>query len=134
MALPEQDKERLRTRTVEVVLALRAAYLAEHGGSVALEHWNHLQTRMKSASKRASGPEDWASDICRRLRIPSLSVSSSRCLVDLASAVRDIDAIDEWFALLAKETPYIIALARLSAEAAKDAKEAARAAKEEAAC
>lgn len=123
--LEENDKERLRTLTVEVLLALRAEYLRTPQANI-LKHWDMIQTRMRSASRTCATPEEWATSVARRLQIGTLGVASARCLTDLVHVVTEKRCASDWLDLVERETGYLMAMARLCAEQRKEAKEAAR--------
>ena len=114
--LDDEQLERLRTMTVEVLLTVRAMYLSEYGGSVALKHWEHLQTRAMSAARRAANPDEWTTLVLRGLRLQSVSKSASRALVDLGSAVKELGAQQAWLDMVEREIGLLMAMARLAAE------------------
>ena len=120
--LSEEQLERLRTMTVEVLLTLRGMYLAEYGGSVAMKHWEHLQTRSQSAARRAANPDEWATLMLKGLRLQSLSSSASRALVDLGSTVKELGAQQQWLDMVEREMGLLMALARLTAEERAEAR------------
>ena len=120
--LSEEQKELLRNKTVEVLLALRAEYLRT-GQANPLKHWDMLQTRMRTASRTCATPEEWATSIARRLQIGALGKDSSRCLKVLADEVRERDCAADWLDLTERETGYLMALCRLAAEQRKEARE-----------
>ena len=114
MGLDEQKKEKLRTLTVEVLLAARAAYLAS-GGNV-LRHWEQIQDRARSAAGRSTTPEEWATKLYRGLQLPAPSSSGSRALVDLAAYVAEQSCAAWWLDLIDREIGYLMAMTRLCAE------------------
>lgn len=114
--LDEEQLEGLRTKTVEVILALRGMYLAEYGGSVALKHWEHLQTRSLSAARRAANPDEWSTLMLKGLRLQSLSKACSRALVELGASVKELGAQQAWLDLVEREIGLLMAMARLAAE------------------
>ena len=121
--LGDPQKEKMRTLTVEVLLALRAEYLRGPTPNV-LKHWDLLQNRMRSASRTCATPEEWATTIARKLQIGTLSPGSARCLTDLVHAVTEQRCAAEWLDLVERETGYLMALCRLCAEQRKEAREA----------
>jgi hypothetical protein len=113
-------RERLVTLTVEVLLALRAAYLRT-GQANALKHWDILQNRARAAARTTASPEEWATKLQRDLQIASLSSSASSVVVELVHEVTERNARGEWLDLIEREHGYLIALARLTAEKRKEA-------------
>lgn len=122
--LDEKQKEALRTLTMEVLLDLRASYLGTSQAN-ALKNWDLLQDRMRAAARTSSSPEEWATAICRGLQLPALNNSASRDLTNLVQKVAELDARGAWLDLIEAEHGYLIALARLTAEGRKEAREAA---------
>ena len=120
--LNEQQREKLRTLTVEFLLATRAAYLATPQAN-ALKHWEQLQNRVLSAARRSATADEWTTAVLRGLQIGALSSSASSSLHDLCAAVREGDATSEWLDLIQRETGLLFAMARLAAEARKAARE-----------
>lgn len=117
--MDEKQKERLRTATIEVLLAIRAAYLASPKGN-ALKNWEVLQTRMRAATRTCASPEEWVTSICRSLHLPPLNSSACSALIDLVAMVRERTQIRAWLALLENDDTYILALARRIAEERKE--------------
>lgn len=123
--LDEKIKERLRSLTVEILLALRSEYF-KTGQANALKNWDILQSRMRSASRTCQAPEEWATHIARNLQIGALGLDSSRCLTCLSDYVREAGCAREWLDLTERETGHLMALCRLAAEQRKEAREAAK--------
>ncbi len=119
----EERKERLRSLTVEALLALRADYLATSQAN-ALKHWELLTTRLRSSARTCASPEEWWTTMARRLGIVSPSKRLSRALSDLADYVREGASARQWLELLEREHGYVIALTRLAAEKAREEREA----------
>lgn len=117
--LEEQEKERLRTLTVEVLLELRGAYLSTYGSRVSMAHWEQIQNRMRSATRTTTGPEEWVTDLCRSLRLVAQGPLGCAAVVDLVAAVRERSCATAWLDLIDREWGYIMALTRLSAEKRK---------------
>lgn len=113
--IDENTKEILRTRTVEILLVLRTAYLRT-GQANMLKHWQILQSRMRAASRTTASPEEWATKMARDLQIPNLSSSGCQVLADLTHAITERGCRSEWLDLLDAEAGYIMALTRLASE------------------
>jgi gamma-glutamyl:cysteine ligase YbdK (ATP-grasp superfamily) len=100
--------------TVEFLLCVRAAYLA-NGGSP-LKHWDQIQNRMLSASRRAVTADEWTSLVCRGLQLPALQLHGAVALHDLCFAVRESAAASRWLDMIQREYGLLMAMARLCAE------------------
>lgn len=124
MKLDEQAKEKLRTETVEVLLDLRAAYLATAGANP-LKHWDQLQDRMRAAARTCASPEEWVTKMARDLQLSAPSLTSSRSLLALVGEVSERHCRREWLDLVEREHGYLLALARLAAEQRRAARDAA---------
>lgn len=120
MAISENAKERLRTATVEVLLDLRAAYLA--GGASPLKHWDQLHDRLRSAARTTDSPEEWHSAMLRSLQLAAANSSACSGLKRLVDLVHELDARRAWFDLLEREHGYLIALTRLDSEKRREAR------------
>ena len=120
--LTEPQREKLRSLTVEFLLAARAAYLATPQAN-ALKHWEQLQNRVLSAARRSATADEWTTAVLRGLQVTSLASSGSSSLHDLCAVVREHDAATEWLDLIQRETGLLFAMARLAAEARKAARE-----------
>lgn len=118
--LTEEQKERLRTATVEFLLEVRRAYLM--AGASPLKHWDQIQSRMLSAARRSATADEWTTAVLRGLQLPALGGqrrggnSASRALIDLTSTVREFDAAGEWLDLVQREYGLLMALTREAAE------------------
>jgi hypothetical protein len=130
MMLSKERKERLRNETVDLLLEMRAAYLA--GGSPnVLHHWDIMQSRMRIAARSTSSVEEWATSMSRALQLQAPSVSYSVSLRALADDVREVRAARDFLQLVEDEYGYLMALARGIAEQRKATKEAESVRKEE---
>lgn len=119
MKLDENEKEKLRTETVEVLLTIRAAYLAQ--GANALKHWTQLQDPMRGACRTSESPEEWFTTMLRTLQIQAApSVSSSGCLLELSGHVRERGCAPDWLDMVEREYGLLIAMARKVAEQRRD--------------
>lgn len=119
--MDEPAKEKLRTLTVEVLLELRNAYLRD--GANPLKHWEQLQNRMRSASRRSRTPEEWATMIARGLQLRAFGSSGSQALIDLVAVVAEQGCAAEWLDLVEREYGFLMALTRRCAEQRREAKD-----------
>lgn len=108
----------LTAAVVRWVLAARAEFLAQ--GASSLSHWEQLETRMRAAAKTTTTAPEWMARTLRGLRIVGQSRSLSLATVHLAETVgaRHGALLD----LIDRETPYVLALARVEAERRKRAR------------
>ena len=120
--MQEDQRERLRSLTVELLLALRAEYLGTPQANV-LKHWDLLHTRLRGAARTSETPEELATSMQRRLQIVNLGKGSCRALADLADYVREHSCATAWLDLLDREHGYVMALTRLAAEKRREARE-----------
>lgn len=113
MRLDNSKREALLSKTVNVMLELRSAYLAA-GGSP-LKHWSQLHDRLRMAARTSSGVPEWITKMTRSLQIgvPSSSLSSA---VD--ALCHEVECIPQpaWLDLIEREHAYVMALTRLEAE------------------
>jgi hypothetical protein len=121
-------KERIRTLTVEMLIAFRSEYLQTPGKNVQ-EHWRILLDRMRQAARQTGNVDEWATKVQRRLQIPMLGNLASSALLALSHAVREADAWRDFRLLIERETGLLEALGRQVAEAEKERKEQERAEK-----
>lgn len=118
--LSEEQKEQLRTKTVEFLLEVRRAYLM--AGASPLKHWDQIQSRLLSAARRSTTADEWTTALLGGLQLPALGGSrkggnsASRVLIDLTSAVREQDAAGEWLDLVQREYGLLMAMTRMAAE------------------
>ena len=117
--LNEEQRESLRNKTVDVLLAMRAAYLRTSRPNV-LRHWDMLQDRMRAAARTTSSPEEWVTETSRRWQLGSPNSDCSAALRSLADEVRERGASREWLDLVEAEYGYLMAMARSIAEQRKE--------------
>jgi hypothetical protein len=127
--LDEARREKLRTLTVELVLAVRSEYLRA-GQCNVLKHWEQLETRLRAAAATSSNPEELATRYARSLQLVGLSKDASRVLTELADYVREQACAIDWLELIDAESAYVMALARLQSEQRKEEREAAKLSRE----
>ena len=120
--LAEDEKERLRSLSVEMLLEMRAAYLSTAGASP-LKNWDILQSRMRSAARTSSSVEEWATDMARALRLEAPRPVYSETLRRLCDRVREHASGTAFLDLLDQEWGYLIAMARAVAEQRKEARD-----------
>lgn len=118
--LDDEQLEKLRTKTVDLLLDLRAEYLRSSQANV-LKHWELLQTRMTRAARRAASVDEWETIVRRSLQLGAPSLNSSRSLLDLSGTVRELGASRDWLSLLHREYGLLLAMARLASERRREA-------------
>jgi hypothetical protein len=119
--LNDERAERLRTKTVELLLEVRRAYLAI--GANPIKHWDQIQSRMLSAARRSTTVDEWVSSLCRGLGLPALNSLASSAVVSLSAEVREADVSREWLDLMQREYGLLMAMTRLAADEARRAAE-----------
>jgi len=123
--LDEKGKEQLRTRTVELLLDMRIAYLRSPSGN-ALKVREILPNRSKAALRTCQSPAEWATRLASNLQVRAWDSSSSRALVDLVDYVESNDARAVWRELFTREMGYWFALVWLTAEERRAARDEAK--------
>ncbi len=122
--MDEQQKRVLERLTVDLLMEIRAAYLATPGCS-ALKHWDQMQSRMRVASRTCSSVQEWATAMHRGLQLPAPRSSTSSALWAL---VNEVDIMQRgqaaWLDLVEREYAYLLSRCRLEAERRRDAREA----------
>lgn len=110
MRLTEDQKEKLRTLTVEILIDLRRQ--AQRAGWNPLDLWDQLAIRARAATNTSQNPAEWTSEMLRKLRLSAPSRDSSASLTDLSATAREWGAETAWLDLLAREHSLLIAHAR----------------------
>lgn len=118
MALTEEARQRLVDSTVEMLEALRRAYIRTPHFN-ALKHWDQLQERMRLATRTSTSPEEWVTALARSLKLTALDSSASSALEALREAVLLAGGAGEWLALVEAEYAYLIAQMRVRSETRK---------------
>ena len=111
MQLEKSQKEKLRNLLVEFLLDVRRQY-ARTSGFNALEQWNLLANRMRSASRVSGTVDQWATELLRSLQVEAPDRSSSDSLMSLSHWVTELDAHLQMLNLIESEHSYLIALTR----------------------
>ena len=119
--LNESQKKRLETLSVEMILALRGAYLREQGGRPPMTYWTQIQDRIRSAARQTASASEWASLMQRRLQIGSLSKEDSRALVELVRFCDEHQAHSDFLATIERDHSLLMALVQLIVEERKAA-------------
>jgi hypothetical protein len=115
----EQRADAVRDAAVEMLLELRAEYLAN--GANAMKHWDQLHDRTLMALRTSANGEQLTSALRRGL---NLSASSSRCSNAIDRFVRVLDADPMlWLGMMESEIGYLMARTRVEAERRKAARE-----------
>lgn len=114
MKLDEAAAEHLNDLTVELVLGVRAQYLA--GGANPLKHWDRMTDRIRAATRTQTSVEAWVTRLLRDLQLSAPSSSTSSAVEALVLATRQHGGARVWLALLDREYAYVMARARRLAE------------------
>jgi hypothetical protein len=120
VAITEEQKEKLRTMTVEVILSNRRQYLAL--GANALTHWDMLHNRALSAVRRSGTVDKWVSLFRRSLQLAAPDSSACSVILDLTTTVKELRADGATLAMIRDELGLLMAMARKCAEERKEAK------------
>jgi len=123
--MDETDRSELfRERTRDVILAMRAQYLAS--GANALTHWDQITARARAALQMHPTAARWMGELARTLRIGAPSNSTSSAMLALEAEVdgRGLSAV--WREAMRHELPLVMAEARFEAEARKERREGAK--------
>lgn len=111
-----------RRLTVQLVLEVRAEYLAAHPKSQ-LTHWDQIKDRMLASARTSGSVSEWVTSLCRRLSLPA---SGKR----LSSAIRDLSTVEphdsDFLAWIESEYALVLALARGEAEQRRAARDEAQ--------
>jgi hypothetical protein len=127
VALPEQKKRILEDLVVELLLAIRAEYMATSQANV-MKHWTLIQDRVRASARTTATAEEFVTWLRRGLRLDAPSKDSSRCSTALVSEVRDETDGRAFVELVEARHAYLLARTRVAAEERKIAKESANAA------
>ena len=120
--MTEQEKRVLERLTVDLLMEIRAAYLATPGCS-ALKHWDQLQSRMRVASRTCSTVEEWSTAMHRGLQLPAPRNSTCLALSKLVGAVAEIPrGQSAWLDMVEREYAYLLSRCRLESERRKEQK------------
>lgn len=126
----DEIRERLRTRTMQVILAMRAEYLV--AGANPMRHWDQIQDRIRSAARQATDVPGWVTRVARSLGLGAPNNYRSSATIKLRSLVLEHDCSAAWLEMIEEEHGYLMALARHESEQRRDAREAAEAEKKQA--
>lgn len=122
--MDEQQKRVLERLTVDLLMEIRAAYLATPGCS-ALKHWDQLQSRMRVASRTCASVQEWVTAMHRGLQLPAPRSSTSSVIQAL---VNEVDIMQRgqvaWLDLVEREYACLLSRCRLEAERRRDARDA----------
>lgn len=109
------NRDEILAALVDLVLAARAEYLA--GGGKPLKHWDQLQSRLLVAARSSRDLRDFATRFGSGLRLGAPSTKRARATETLHGLVGDSQA---WLREVPREIAFILAAARLRAEAQRE--------------
>ena len=113
--MDDQRLEAMRGATVDLILSLRAQYLAN--GASPLKHWDQISERIQASIRQTSTVDQWCSLMMRQLQLQSPSLNSASSIAALRSTV-GVHVL-AWQRMVANETGALMADARLLAEQRK---------------
>lgn len=119
--LTTNQRKQLETAIVEMLLEIRSDYLHEVGGRPAMDYWEQLQNRMRSAARTTQTASEWVTLVARRMRIPSLGKRACQALVELVRLCDESDAHIDALDMVERDSGLLVALARLTVEQRKEA-------------
>jgi hypothetical protein len=119
--LDDKQKKQLETCAVEMILAIRGAYLSEQSGRPAMNYWEQIQNRCRAAARQTTTASEWVSAVQRRMQIPALRSSDSSALIELVRFCDENSAHQEFLAMVERDCPLLIALTQLIVEERKKA-------------
>lgn len=125
--MQESEREAMREATIAWILAARWEYLGTTGCNV-LRHWDQIQDRVRAASRMADDVPSWTTNVARALSLGAPAPERAKATGELAAAVGKHALA--WLDLVEEEHGYLMACARLNAEARSAKKKAARDARE----
>jgi hypothetical protein len=119
--LEDKLKKQLETLSVEMLIAFRGAYLREQSGRPPLNYWSQLQDRVRAAARQTTSASEWASQVQRRLQIPSLSKDYCQVLIDLTQFCDEHQAHTEFLDMIERDHALLMALTQLTIDKRKEA-------------
>ena len=126
--LDNQQRKRLESLLVEFLLDVRAGHLASSQANP-LKHWEQIENAILMASKTSGNLSEWATKVASKMGLSNLNSGASVGLRALVSACDEYGSHLAILQTIESEHSYLMALTRGSAEARKDAREAAASAK-----
>lgn len=119
--LDEKQRRQLETLAVEMLLALRAAYLSAQDGRPPMNYWEQFQSRMRAAARQTATASEWVSQMQRRLQVASLRSSDARTLVDLVKFCDEHEAHLDFLEMVDRDHSLLIAMTQTIVEERKNA-------------
>jgi hypothetical protein len=119
--LSEEAKERLRNRTVDVLLEARVEYLKT--GANPLTHWDTLQNHLRASARTSASVEEWSTQMARSLRLGAPSATYSAAVMALSEEVDEGAEPATWLGIIDLEWGYLMASCRHMAEQRKAARD-----------
>lgn len=118
--LSKEQKEKLRTLTVEVVLEVRTAYLRSAQPNI-MKHWTIIQDRMRSAATTTAGTDEWITSVMRALKLDAPSRPLTTAILELTHYVYELGADSDFLRMVENEFTMVMAIARNTVEKKKEA-------------
>lgn len=109
---PSQQRNPLESRIVEVIVAMRDAYLREQGGRPPMDYWTRIEQRVRRSAAAAANMGEWVSSLQRSLQIPGLASSASSEVLELIQYCDDNEANDEALRMCERQFAKLTAIAR----------------------
>ena len=120
-------KQQIETVLVEVVVALRDAFLRACSGRPPLSYWDQISNRLLSAARTSATAGEWATSVQRGLRVGAPRAADSLLISRLVALCDENDWHLRAMEHIEREQAFIVALARQVIEERKLATESKQA-------
>ena len=120
--LSNEQRIRLETLVIEMILSIRSAYLHEVKGKPALDYWTRLENRMQAAARRCKSASHWATLFLEGMQLTNVDNSGSGAMTSLVEFCDTNDSHRALRTLIKEDHPFLIVSARKIVEARKQDK------------
>jgi len=114
-APPPDPLERLREQLVPWILGVRHQHLDSTGANVRT-HWDRIQAMMQAQARQSTTIEQWMSRVQKFLQVRAPDSYLSSSIIAVREAVTAAGGDAAALALIAEETPLLIAMTRIHME------------------
>ena len=119
-------RRRLENLTVEVLVAVRDAYVRAQDGRPPMDYWTRLETRVARATMSSRTASEWLTRLQSSLQIESLvSSTCSGLVLEMISFCDENDLNRTFLRACEREKAKLLALTRRVVDHRKEAREAA---------
>ena len=120
--LSKEQRDLLETRIIDLILAVRSAYMHECKGRSALDYWTRIENRMQAAARRAKSASHWCTLFLQGMQLTNVDNSGSSAMTELIAFCDETDCHRELRALIKDEHPFLVVQAKLIIQAIKEKK------------